>query len=53
MVEVQSLKKDGSVKTCSDLGKIFASKMLKKTNSHDEIIILFDRYLDNSLKDQT
>ena len=53
MVEVQSLKKDGSVKTCSDLGKIFASKMLKKTNSHDEIRILFDRYLDNSLKDQT
>ena len=27
--------------------------MLKKTNSHDEVRILSDRYLDNSLKDQT
>ena len=53
MVEAQSLKKDGSVKTCSDLGKLFASKMLKKINSYDEIRILVDRYFDNSLKDQT
>ena len=53
MVEVQSLKKDASVKTCSDLGKLFASKMRKKTSSYDEVRILFDRYLDNSLKDQT
>ena len=27
--------------------------MQKKTNSYDEVRILFDRYLDNSLKDQT
>lgn len=53
MVEVQSLKKDNGIKTCSDLGKLFASKMDRKTYSYDEVRILFDRYLDNSLKDQT
>ena len=52
MVKLQSLKKDGSVKTCSDVGKLFTRTTQRKTNSYDEIRILFVRYLDNSLKDK-
>lgn len=53
MVELQGLRIDTHVNTCAKLADQFVSVICKKGKSAHEVRVLFDRYLEKSLKDQT
>ena len=55
MVVVQSLQKEHWVKNCSDLATLFISKIdhLVSLKMYTEVIVVFDSYKPNSLKQMT
>ena len=55
MVVVQSLKKEHWVKNCSDLATLFIDKIdhLVSLKMYTEVIVVFDSYKPNSLKQMT
>ena len=53
MVEVQSLKKDEGIKNIGQLAERFCQQIEKKLREANEGRILFDRYIQDSLKEQT
>ena len=52
MVEVQSLKKDEKIKSIGHLAERFCHQMEKKLRKANEGRILFDRYVEGSIKEQ-
>ena len=50
MAELQKLKKTPSMKTCQDLAIEFCSKLDSSLQKYDETHLVFDTYLENSLK---
>lgn len=53
MVELQGLRIDTHVNTCAKLADQFISVICKRGKGAHELRVLFDRYLETSLKDQT
>ena len=50
---VNSLKKTPEIETCADFGNAFIRKLISMSSGYDEVHLIFDRYLENSLKTQT
>ena len=50
MAELQKLKKPSHVKTCHDLANDFCNKQEATLLNYDETHLVFDTYLENSLK---
>ena len=53
MAVVQSIKKGSSMAYCLDFAKAFVGKIRKMISKYDEGRIVFDRYIEDSLKSQT
>ena len=54
LVVVQKItKKSGTIKTMKDLGEYFDEKVMKLTKGFDEVIVVFDTYKADSLKQKT
>ena len=53
MASIHPLKKSSKVRTLQDLQGMFIKNMEKSLHGYDEARIVFDRYLDVSLKDKT
>ena len=50
MALVNAIKKSGE--TCSDLANSFINMLINKSRGFDEVRLVFDRYVENSLKEQ-
>lgn len=50
MGELQALDKTIAVKTCEDLADVFTQKIQRKYWQYDELHVVFDTYLDKSIK---
>ena len=50
MAELQALQKSKDMATCKDLAEAFTSKVFAKYGKYDEIHIIFDSYVKNSIK---
>ena len=53
MALVNKLKKTPFVRNCSDLSELFLQRLEIETEGFDTVILLFDRYLEQSLKEMT
>ena len=53
MAVVNQIKKTSQTKTCKDLAGAFIRKVLHESRGHGEVRMVFDRYQENSIKDQT
>ena len=53
MAVVNSITKTDSMKTCADFADAFLSILCKMVEDFDEIRLVFDRYIEASLKNQT
>ena len=53
MAVVQAIKKGPSMLTCLDFASAFVRSIRKIIFGYDESCVIFDRYIDNSLKAQT
>jgi hypothetical protein len=53
MAVVQSIKKGPTMATCSDFAQAFVRSIKKIMSDYNEGRVIFDRYINNSLKDQT
>ena len=53
MAEVQSLKKTPDMQTIQDLVNAFIARIQYKAEHYNELRVVFDRYLENSLKNKT
>ena len=53
MAEVQSLEKSNSMKTCEDLAVTFITKLENKYLKYNEIHLVFDSYMKDSIKNLT
>ena len=53
MAVVQAIKKGPSMLTCSDFANAFVGSIKQIISRYDEGRVIFDRYIDNSLKAQT
>ena len=50
MAELQALQKSKDMATCKDLAEAFTSKVFAKYGKYDEIYMIFDSYVKNSIK---
>ena len=53
MAIVQKLKKTKDTKTCRDLGEVFIKRVKLESRQYDEVYLIFDRYIEGSLKERT
>ena len=53
MAVVNSLNKTSEIKTCKDVSNKFNDMFMRETADCDEIRVIFDRYVSNSLKGAT
>jgi hypothetical protein len=44
--------KTDQIKTCNDFAQVFLDQLSKMADNYDEVRLVFDRYLDTSLKEQ-
>ena len=50
MALVNTIQKTDSMKTCKDFAKVFVQTLVHLTRCYDEIRLIFDRYVQGSLK---
>ena len=50
MALVKTVKKTDTMKTCKDFAEVFVQRLVHLSMSYDEIRLLFDRYVQGSLK---
>ena len=50
MALVNTIQKTDSMKTCKDFAEVFVQTLVHLTRSYDEIRLIFDRYVQGSLK---
>ena len=53
MVQVQSMKKDSTIKTGKDFADTFVSRVEKLSSDSNDGSLIIERYLEGSLKGQT
>ena len=53
MAIVQSITKTPNMKKMSDFRDVFCTKIQRRSKKYTETRVVFDEYLDNSLKEQT
>jgi hypothetical protein len=53
MALVHAMKKGPGIKNCLDLSELFIQYLVRKTEGYEVIYLVFDRYIKNSLKNQT
>ena len=53
MAFVHSISKTDNMKTCRDVAESFLEKLINLAANYNEVRLVFDRYLNTSLKDQT
>ena len=53
MAVVNRIKKTQDIETCKDLAASFTKIVLYEAKDYEEIRMIFDRYQENSIKDQT
>ena len=52
MALVNAIRKSGDIETCSDLANSFINMLINKSRGFHEVRLVFDRYVENSLKEQ-
>ena len=52
MALVNAIKKSGDIETCSDLANTFVNMLINRSRGFDEVRLVFDRYVENSLIEQ-
>jgi len=50
MALVNTVKKTDTIKTCKDFAEVFVQRLVHLSRSYDEIRLIFDRYVQGSLK---
>ncbi len=50
MAIVQSMKKDNGMNTCLDFATAFIQSIKRLASGYQEICVIFDRYIETSLK---
>ena len=53
MALVNKINKGKSMKTCKDFAEMFTKQLHKESEPYKEVRLIFDRYLENSLKNRT
>ena len=53
MALVNKINKGKSMKTFKDIAEMFTMQLLKESEPYKEVRLIFDRYLENSLKNRT
>jgi hypothetical protein len=53
MAFVHSMKKEKTTKTCLDFAVAFSNRLLMAAEKYENVYLVFDRYLSNSLKTET
>ena len=50
MALVNAIKKTSDIRTCDDFANAFINLLIKSSTGYEEVHLVFDRYLENSLK---